>query len=146
MSEELTQPPPIDRLLENAKRISQYMREQLEELKGILDREPPTEKVEDMLRAAGDRIDDAPNLSEGRQITDGERLGELWGLPIIARVPQLCAHCLEMKVCTIVPFQRTRRAYYVDEPDRVGPRFDQIPLCRECKRDAHNARGLVLEE
>jgi hypothetical protein len=86
MSEERTeQPPPSpDRMIENAKRISQYMREQLEELRDMLRGEPPIEKVEDMLRAAGDRIDPT---TEEKQIRDGDLLGELWGLPVIARVP-----------------------------------------------------------
>jgi hypothetical protein len=206
MSEERTEPPPAitnQRMIDNAKKISQYMREQLEELKEMLRREPPIEKVEDMLRAAGDRID-PPN-----QTTD-----KIFGVPITARVPympggnpfakgrtpedpapyedpledrdvledildadvvvvmkappqdqvdieihvescptcqvnyyKLCAHCLELKLCTDVPFQLSTPAYHADEmPDQEGPPFGRLQLCRECKRDAHNTGGLVLEE
>ena len=206
------------RMIENAKQIKQYMREQLEELKEMLEQDTRTkpetmERAEDMLRAAGDRID--PRSDDEKPINETGFFTELLGLPIIARVPfipggyryaqeadgrvepvpyespleasdlvldvldadvvvrmapqpqdrldvelhlencrtcaelngrwKLCAHCLESKVCSEVPVQRTTRPAQWP-PDREGPAFAHLSLCRDCKRDFKNERGLVLEE
>lgn len=58
---------------------------------------------------------------------------------------KLCAHCLEMNVCSDVPTQLRQAPITEDQPEPLTY-FARLPLCRECKRDAHNTRGLVLEE
>jgi hypothetical protein len=62
---------------------------------------------------------------------------------------KLCAHCLELKVCTEVPVKlrqtEVRGLYAKDQADELVY-FARLPLCRECKRDSECDRGLVLEE
>jgi len=220
-------------LIENARKVSRYMRDTLEELKQMLDGDPlknaeeeapppppavtvtppapieEEEKAEDMLRAAGDRIDPR---SKAREF--GEFLSDrIFGLPIIARVPyipnnlageangrdeplpyedplndrdvildaldcdvlvtmdaapqdqldlelhvescptcqvnyfKLCAHCLEMKVCTDQPVQlRQALPFEGEDQAEAVTYFARLTLCRSCKRDADNTRGLLLEE
>ncbi len=142
----LTNHHPNERILDNAKRISQYMREQLDELRDMLRGEPMIPNRNPLAERGKNGRDEALEYRSPLEATDdrGEVLVEdaldADVVYLVSPEPQdrldveihmetclacalnsgrykLCAHCLEPKLCSDVPVQL--RATKV-EPYQLG--------------------------